>query len=162
MIVMMLPCCEIFFGQVSKGEMIILSTFVYVVKKPGKIIKKKKRHIIMLCIQIPASSDLQKSSAQKKICYIHIWNSVNHSSYMSPFFSMKCMKLFSFYGTQQLLNVEGYKNHQCLDLYSDTTNISEKWSPFCRLRFVGILELLVHLQCLWAVVMDMWTKNKRD
>lgn len=85
-IIMMLLCCECYFGQVSKAEMIIFSSFVYVVKKNGKyLLKKKKSHKTILYIQSPASSNLQKSNAQKihliillTLYLVSHWNAWNY------------------------------------------------------------------------------------
>lgn len=164
-------CCDykdaavlwMLFGLVSKAEMIILSMFFYVVRKRGNIYFKKKHHITILYIQIPASSGLQKSSAQRRfvICTYGIQLIILLT--FSPSFSMKCMELFPFCGTRQSLNVERYKKHHCLDLHPDTTTILEKRTHFWRLNFAEIestLELLVHLQCLWALVVHIWAKSE--
>lgn len=100
MIIMMLLCCEWYLEQVSKGEMIILSTFVYVVKKKGNNLLKTKKPYKYTVYKNAGKQWYAEKHCWKKICYMHKWNSVHNSSCPSPCFSIKCMKLFPFYGTQ--------------------------------------------------------------
>lgn len=68
-IIMMLLCCECYFGQVSKAEMIILSSFVYVVKKNGKYLLKKKKAIKLYYIYKVQQAVICRKAMLKKFTW---------------------------------------------------------------------------------------------
>lgn len=105
-------CCVLnAFGLVYKAEMIILSTFCFCCTKSETLIWKRKKAIkiyhiykfqqAVICGKAVFKEDLLHA------CIKFNWSSALLT--LTPSFSMKCMKLFPFYGSWQPLNVEGYK-----------------------------------------------------